>query len=300
MILLTALAAMVLGQNVIATSPPAAGTAVGNLIVDGKPIPLKYAYVVDVDNVEEAGLKIPTTQHYRVIVLSDRALPAESVCDRNAPASERISPMQTLEPIAKIPSDKMYGILLKIDPKQANPLGAELLYPGKDTVSFNVVGTEYSDRVASVKVVGRTISGVAELARITETRLTKGPKKYSYHVTFRAPITTEPAVTSNLTGKDALDSAPVAALRAYVTAGKTGNEEALQKLTAESHAAYLKHKEILDSLKSGDIDKIAEQVKRVIIRGTHAFVVCVNEEPNYSQVMIQLINERGGWKMQWP
>ena len=300
LIFLTALGALMLASTKIAASAPASGTATGNLIVDGKAIPLKFAYVIDVDNVEEAGLKFPTTQHYRVIVLSDRELPAASVCDRNAPASERVSPMQIMEPTGKIPSDKIYGIRLLIDPKQANPLSAEFLYPNKDPMTFTVMGTEYTDRVTNVKVVGRSVSGQAELSRITETRLGKGPKKYSYLVTFHAPITTEPAITSNLTGKEALDSAPVAALRAHLIAGKTGDLDALRKLTAESHSPYLKHKELLENLKGGEIEKIAEQVKRVIIRGSHASVVCVNEEPNYSQVMIHLIEDKEGWKMQWP
>lgn len=298
--ILTVIGLILLARTAAGQSPSSAGTASGNLVVDGKPIPLKYAYVVDVDNVEEVGLQIASSQHYRVIVLSDREIPAKSVCDRNAPTSERISPVQMMEPPINAVVDKMNGIVLKIDPKQANPLSADLFYPNKDTVSFNVIGTEYPDRVINMKVEGGYLTGVAELAKATETHLSKGPKKYSYRVSFRAPIITEPAVTANLTGKEALDSPPIAAMKAYLAACKTGNADALLKLTAESHSAYLKRKEILDYLKSGDAGKLAEQVKRVVVRGKYAAVVCVNEQPTYSEVTMHLINENGAWKVQWP
>ena len=57
---------------------------------------------------------------------------------------------------------------------------------------------------------------------------------------------------------------------------------------------------MLEYLKGGDAGKIVDQVKRVVVRGTHAAVVCVNEQPMYSQVIMHLINENGGWKLQWP
>ncbi len=46
--------------------------------------------------------------------------------------------------------------------------------------------------------------------------------------------------------------------------------------------------------------KLPKQVKRVVIRGDNATVVVVNTEPNYSQVMMRLVRERGAWKLCWP
>ena len=144
----------------------ASGTATGNLVVDGKAIPLKYCYVVDVDNVEESDLRITFPRRYFVIVLSDREIPPASVCDRNSPLSERVSMVQMMEPPVKSVTEKMYGIVLKIDPRQANPLAAELKFPNDESMSMNVMGAEYPDRVNGLKVDGSTISGVAEIAML--------------------------------------------------------------------------------------------------------------------------------------
>lgn len=194
----------------------------------------------------------------------------------------------------------MYGIRLKIDPKQQNPMDAQFLYPGKDPFSFTVVGTEYPDRVTGVTVTGKTISGTAGVAKPIETRLDKGPKKYSYRVSFKAPLSAEPAVTANLSGADALSSPQTAVLRKYLLAGKAGDLDTVKKLTASSHIAFTSNKDAMAFMKEGDASKIAEQVKRVVVRGKIASIVCVNEEPNYSQVMFHLINEVGSWKVQWP
>jgi len=277
-----------------------AGTAAGTLTVDGKPIPLKYAYVVDVDNVEEAGLLIGGPRKVTVIVLSDRSLPLSSVNDRNSPYSERLSPAQYFAPSAASPANKIYGIVLKLEPGKANPLGAQFLYPGGDSLSFTVAGTEYPDRVTGLKRVGGILSGAAMVAAPQQTHLDKGPKKYQYKAEFRAPILTEIPVKQTIEGKEALDSPPVLALKAYMTAGKAGDIATVRKLTAASHQTYLSNKEFLESLKSFEVDKIPEQVKRVVIRGNTAAIVVVSEKPSYSQTMMHLVNDKGEWKMYWP
>jgi hypothetical protein len=69
------------------------GSAKGNLTIDGKPIPLRYAYVVQIDDVETAGLTMmsdPTK--FQVIVLSDRPLPRSRRCStRNSSIPARTS-----------------------------------------------------------------------------------------------------------------------------------------------------------------------------------------------------------------
>lgn len=278
---------------------PYAGTATGVLTVDGKPIPIKYAYVVEVDNVEEAGLLMSGPRKSMVIVLSDRTLPLASVCDRNAPYSDRHSPAQMIEPQTRGVADKMYGILLKIEPGKANPFEAQLLYPNHDSISFSVEGTQYPDRVTEMKREGGVLSGTC-VSAMQATGLEKGPKKYQYRATFRAPILTEPPVTQTLEGADALRSAPVAAIKAYGEAGKKGDVETLRKLTATTHLVYLTSKSYIESLKSFEVAKLPEQVKRVVIRGNTATVVVVSEQPSYSQVLMRLMQEQGDWKLYWP
>jgi hypothetical protein len=294
-----AAACMVIAAPSLAQKPYA-GTATGNLNVDGKPIPLKYAYAIEVDNVEAAGLLMAGTRKSLVIVLSDRALPLSSVSDRDAPYSDRRSPAQILAPVSKTVADKIRGIVLKIDPAKANPLGAQLLFPGNDGIDFSIVGTEYPDRIIGLKRAGGFLSGTAVLPALQQTHLEKGPKKYQYKATFRAPIVMEEPVTENLVGQAALNSAPVAVLKSYVEAGKRADVEGLRKLTASTHTSYLSNKEFIESLKSAEVEKLPEQVKRVVVRGDQATVVIVSEQPSYSQVMMRLVREKGDWKLCWP
>lgn len=294
-----AAAVLVLAVMPAAAQKPYEGVATGNLMVDGKPVPLKFAYVVDVDNVEEAGL-LTATRHAIILVLSDRALPRLSVSDRDAPFSDRVSPMQVMMPMSKTVADSMYGIVLKIDPDKANPVRAQFLFPGSDKLIFIVSGTEFPDRVTGIKREGGFLSATASVPVAQATGLRKGPRKYQYKISFRAPIIREAAVTENLEGPAALASAPVAVLKSYVIAGKKGDIIAIRKLTAKTHLSYLTNKDFLDSLKGDEGPKLLEQIKRVVIRGDSAAVVIVSEEPNYSHYMMHLIRENGDWKMCWP
>ncbi len=70
---------------------PYGGAAPGNLSVDGKAVAMKYAYVVDADNAEEAGLLMARAGKSATIVLSARPLPRASVSDRYSPYSEKPS-----------------------------------------------------------------------------------------------------------------------------------------------------------------------------------------------------------------
>lgn len=277
----------------------AGGTATGNLTLDGKPIPLRFAYVVDVDNAEEAGLLLEHARNYRVIVLSDRALPATSVSNRNAPFSERHSPAEYFGPLAKSPADGIRGVFIRLDLKTNKIFDAHLLYPGMG-VGFTIGGQEFRDRLTGVKQAGNTVSGTATLAKAEPTHLEKGPKKYLYQITFRAPVVKEPAVTEKWEGEAALKSPPVQVIREYLEAGHKGDLATLQRLTAKTHQAYLKKTEILDFLKDGDASKLDEQVQRVFVRGETATVVIVTKEPSYSQTSMTLVREGGTWKLCWP
>ena len=275
------------------------GTATGNLILDGKPVPLRFAYVVEVDNVEEAGLLLEGPRNYRVIVLSDRALPAASVANRNAPFSERHSPGEYFDPLAKSPADSIRGVFLRLDLKTNKVFDAHLIYPGSG-LGFTIGGQEFSDRLTGVKVAGTTVSGTAVLAKAEPTHLEKGPKKYLYQVTFRAPIIKEPAVSEKWEGEAALKSPPIQVIREYLEAGKKSDLATLQRLTAKTHQAFLKKPEVLEFLKDGDASKLVDQVQRVFIRGPYAIVVIVSKEPSYSQTTMTLVRENGDWKVCWP
>ena len=296
---LAVLAAVMATVPALAQSPYA-GTATGSLVVDGKAIPLKYSYVVEVDNVEEAGLQMASARKSTVIVLCDQALPLASVCNREAPFAERRSPAQYMAPVTKGVAYKVYGILLKLEPGKANPRAADLLFPNNDSLSMTIAGTEYPDRVTGLKRDGKFLSGAAQLTTVQATHLEKGPKKYKYNVIFRAPVLQEEPVKENLEGSAALASAPVKVIKQYMEAGKKGDAASLKSLTAATHLSYTSNKEFLESLKSVEMEKLPEQVKRVVVRGDTATVVVVNEQPSYSQVMMHLVREKGDWKLCWP
>jgi len=293
------LAAVVFSLPATGAGAQSAGTATGNLTLDGKPIPIRFAYVVEVDNAEEAGLLLEGPRNYRVIVLSDRALPAASVANRNAPFSERHSPAEFFGPLTKSPADSIRGIFLRVDLKTNQIFDAHLIYPDMG-IGFTVGGQEYRDRLAGVKVAGNIVSGTAALAKPEPTHLEKGPKKYLYQISFRAPIVKEPEITEKWEGEAALKSAPVLIIREYLEAGKRGDLATVQRLTAKTHQAYLKKPEVLEFLKDGDASKLAEQVQRVFVRGQFATVVVVNKEPSYSQTSMTLVKEGGDWKLCWP
>jgi hypothetical protein len=133
-----------------------------------------------------------------------------------------------------------------------------------------------------------------------QTYMEKGPKKYQYKVSFRAPLLSEAAVTEKWDGKDALESPPVQAIRAYLAAAKQSDAEKLRSLTATSHLAYLKKPGVIKMLQEADMSKVDEQVKRVVVRGNLATVLVINEKPTYSEVRMYLVREKGAWKLCWP
>lgn len=298
-ILLFALLGLVLSVPAAFAQKAYTGTATGNLTVDGKPIPLKYAYVVDVDNVEEAGLLLSGPQKYQVIVLTDHELPLSSIENRNSPYADLRSPGQIFAPLKKSPVSSCYGLLLKYDPEKKTLFEAEFLYPGLDS-PFSVAGADVPDRISGVKQEGKSLSGTVSLPTAHATGRDKAPKKYQYKISFQAPIQAEPAVTQKLEGAEALDSAPVKALRDYLAAAKASDLEKMRALTAETHLPYLKNPEAVKSLKNADMSKLPEQVKRVIIRGNNAVVMVVSEQPNYSQTAMQFVKVKDAWKLYWP
>src|SRR5579871_4509732 len=183
------------------------GSASGTLTLDDKPVSLRYAYVVEVDNIEERGLMQDGPQKYLVIVLSDRSLPHASVANRYAPVGELRSPAQAFEPLQESAANKMTGILLKVDPVKQTAFQAQFFYPGKSDL-FRIVGADVPDRIARLTRRNGSLSGTAFLATAQNTGFKSGPKQYRYHVSFRAPILSEPAVKATLEGKAALESAP--------------------------------------------------------------------------------------------
>jgi hypothetical protein len=273
------------------------GSASGNITVDGKPIPLRYAYALQVDDVETAGLtQMSDPTKYQVLVLSDRPLSRASVENRYAPYSERRSPGQIFEPLEPSPVTKMYGVLLKFDTEKKSLFHAEFFYPGKD-ISFSIAGAEVPDKLEGLKVANGWISGTARMPRLRETHLEKGPKKYQYKVSFRAPLLSEAAVTEKWDGKDALENPPVQTLRAYLAAAKEGDVEKLRSLTAASHLAYLKKPEVIKMLREADMSKVNEQVKRVVVRGNLATILVIDQAPNYAELRMNLVREKGAWKL---
>jgi hypothetical protein len=275
------------------------GKASGTLTVDGKSTLLRYAYMVEVDNVEEVGLLLAGPRQYQVIIFSDRQLPLASVANRNASFAERRSPAELFAPLHKTVVDTMRGIMLKVDMPTQQPFDAQLLYPGVDS-TFRASGAKVPDHVTGLTREGNTLAGTALLPTVQPTHRQKGPKTYQYRISFRAPMLSEPPVKEQWQGKAALDSPPAQAIREYLDTAQKGDVATLRRLTAKPHLPYLNKPETLQFLKDADASTLAEQVKRVVVRGDTATVMAGNEAPDYSQVAMSLVRENGAWKLYWP
>jgi hypothetical protein len=266
--------------------------------MDGKKIPLTFAYAVLVDDAETEGLVGAGPRNYYVLVLSDRELPAGDVNDRFAPQSSRISPGQMMAPLSKTPADSMYGIMLQIDKTKFTILNTQFLHPNAG-INMSVVGTQYPDVVKNVHESDGKLIGEASVTT-QDTGLDSGPKHYRYSAQFTAPLVPEAAITANLTGAAALACDPVAALKLYLAAAHKGDKTALKSLTDNAHLAYLDKPEVIKFLKDADPKTLTTQLHRVVVRGNMAGVVLVNSKQSYSYTTMHLTQESGAWKVCWP
>ena len=295
----SALLAITLGFSSPPTHPIASGTANGSLLVDNKTIALKYAYAVQVEDVETAGLEMSSPARYLVIVLSDRKLPLTCVANRYAPHSELRSPAQVFQPLEKVTSDSMYGVMLQYDLVKKTVFKSDFFYPNKE-FSLSFAGFEKPEKIAGLRITPKEVSGTTFLDNPQSTGRDKPPKKYQFRASFRATLRLEPGVTEKQEGKAALNSPLLQIIRDYLKAAKEGDVATLRRLTASSHQAYLQNPEVLKFLKDADVSKLEEQVKRLVVRGDIAVVILVNEQPNYSQTQMFLVREKEGWKLCWP
>ncbi len=271
----------------------------GKIVFDNKSIAIQYGYALDIDNVEEAKYLFSSPQKTTVLVFTDRELPQISICDRGAPFSDRHSFSELFSPLKSSPGDKVHGVLLKLDASTFKIISAQLLFPGHNS-EFTVMGADISDRIEiHISKIG-LIAGTSTLSPPQNTGFSDGPKKYHYKINFQIPLKREQAITKNYEGKDALISPPLESIKKYLSAAKSGDVDGLRKLTAQSHLAYLNKPEVIKMLKDADASMLAEQVKRVVIRGDRAAVVVVNEKPNFSIVIMHLVLEKGIWKLYWP
>ncbi len=290
---------VVLGGSASSLADPASPSCTGTLFLSGKSIPLTYAYAVAVDDAEGVDLVGAGPQQYYVLVLSDRALPPTCVSNRYAPQSGRVSAGQMMEPLAKNAADAMNGIMLQIDKTKMTVINAQFLNPAMG-IPMSIVGTEYPDVAKNIHEADGKLVGEASLPTATDTGLDKGPKKYRYTAQFSAPLVTEGAITENLTGPKALQSAPVATLSQYLVAAKEGDKATLMTLTDKGHVGYLAKPEVIKFFKDADPKMVATQLHRVVIRGDAASAVMVNTKPMYSTTTIHLVREGGAWKVCWP
>jgi hypothetical protein len=297
------------------TSAPSApggyqGTGQGNLTLDGKPIPLKYVYAVQVDNVEEEGLPLTISpRKYIVLLLSDISLPKRLVENRFAPQSDRHSMAEFFDDRQKSIADKMRGLQFRIDAEKKELFGMELLLP-VGAMSFAPGGIGEANQIKDLKIENGTISGTVlvtapqehpswQIAEAEKDKKYKGPKKYQYRVAFTAPLQTEPPVTKVYDGKDALNNEPMTVLKQYAAAAKKGDIATVKRLTAASHQTYLNHPKIKEQMQQMKPDLLVKEVKRVVIRGDWAAVMVVSSGGG-AQIMIQMTRTKDGWKLYFP
>lgn len=303
-------------QTPSTTSPAAnasgqyAGTGQGNLTVDGKPIPMKYAYAVLVDDVETAGLPLsygPTKTI--ILVLSDIPLPKKLVENRSAPDSDVKSIGQYFDDKRVTEASKMRGLQFEIDAEKKAVLKYQIKLPGAGaSYDSGAIGPEY--QLKNFTVTNGIVSGTilvseakthpsASVAEAENNKKYKGPKKFQFRVTFTAPLQTEPPVTKVYDGAEALNNEQINVLKQYAAAANKGDMAAVKRLTAASHHHYLALPGAKEGLKEMKPELLAKEVKRVVVRGNQATVMVVSSGGG-SQVMIRMTRENDGWKLYFP
>ena len=253
-----------------------AGDFTGTLTINGKTFASPYVRALLHDNAEGV-LDTPTELR---IVVTDREVPIDAL------DGLIFLPVSDMGQRAEVE-----GILLRFDPAKPDEVDYTVLtVRGVQTVTKNV-------SVKDLKLAAGRVTGMFDFSDTSFASFPEYPKvRFSFRID--TPITTPPAVTEDLKGRDALNSTQVKVLRALADALATGNIAALNRLT--SVRATIRNKEDIarrgaDATKAyrtvgADLKKLIPRVKRVVVRGDQAVVLL----PENTTFNLKL--EGGIWK----
>ena len=265
------------------------GTVTGTLTVDKDAILLKHAYAHLHDNTEGW---LDTGKEIRIL-LTDREIPQEALAGLNV--------FFTLSEMLK--QDKLRGMLIRFDPAAPNSIVITILYPPKDPSEALANKTlSYGDRspIDKLKINDQRVVGA--IRQHTDGSNELGWPEEDYSLSFSAPLFKEPAVTADLSGKEALKSPQITALLAKCAAMAKGDmKKARQYATDRSNHetdAYLAQageeaKPMLRQMATEMEQTIKTTPLRLVVRGDKAtLIVSAADGKN----LIGFVKERGKWK----
>jgi len=239
---------------------------------NGQTLPLTKVLVLQ--NGNEEGLE--DGPHLR-IYLSDGDIPLAAAGDAG-----------TLRAKAYARDAGINSVVILADPSGKSLAGATVLLnaPGLEPGAF--ASTNGTDAFKELHLAAGRVSGAVA---------TDG-KVFTLDASFDAPLTAYP-VTSDLTGKPALDSAPVKALIAYHDALLKGDMAAMARVATAAQVkgisefrAQAGEKAFREAVKQeGGGAAVAKAVKRLVVRGSTASVVLKGGE------VAELALEGDAWKV---
>jgi hypothetical protein len=261
----------------------------GTFQVNGAAIPIKCVYLLQHDN-EEGVLDGPELR----ILLTDREVDPSLL-------SEIV--LSQLDSLAH--AGKVRGIVIKLDPKKEprEMHGTLLMAPGSAQASlpfFTESGSETSIKKLDIKGGKATVE--LDYASTGDSAFSDMPK-FSYKLSFTAPIRANDPITARSKGADAAKSVQVKTMMAFEKAVRSGELDAARKMATESRfqqidqaAKQMGKEKFLEQARQWITDPAVreKQSAEVIVRGKRAVVVFDEggaRNPSY------LIEDGGIWKV---
>jgi hypothetical protein len=251
-----------------------AGTAEGELKVGEQAFALRFAYALEIDDVE--GQRLSGPQKSLQLQLTAVELPPDAVGD-GVRCAELVR------------AGKLHAVEIRMDPAKKTMFAGTIyhqLHPEEPpTLSITTSGNSSTYQLSDLKVERDRVSGTALMPEPENwVRFRDGaePISFQYRVTFSAPIRRQPPVTAILTGVKAQQSPQVKALLAFEAACRKGDLALARRLAGPGFAkgldAALKEQGQPAVLKlfrtmMPDGKTRLKQVTRVIVRGDRATIV---------------------------
>jgi len=262
-------------------------TATGTLEINGKAVPIKYAYAFQHDN-EEGFLDGPELR----IAVTDREID---------PAL--LGGVLSLDLDAAAKKKDVCGLLLKFDPKkESREINGTLLYAPSDPRAPLVSFTRTDDDTClkKLEIKDGKVTGILD-EKAPEKSPSEDMPKYGYHIEFTAAIRTNDPITARFKGAEAVKSPQAQAVIAYEKALREGRIEDAKKLATPERFSKMGQaieqmgKDVfMEQVKQFIPDTAAreKQITDVIVRGKHAVVVMVEKG---SRTPGTVIESGGGW-----
>lgn len=276
-VVLRVLAAWLCGM-LLATTAFAQGSVQGELEAGGQKTPLKFARAELHDNAEGLLDKGPELR----ILLTDVEVGPEAIYG-----------IAFLPVTVQAREGKVRGVLVTMQPNDPGVAYVTVLAvpteKGASLTTFSL-SSKPVPVIADFKMDGKTVSGSFKFG--SEELRSSGLK-------FSAPINPEPAVSADLKGKAAQDSAQVKSMRARATAMSKGDAAGVAKLSTPAENRDLEGAvaalgpQATQMMREAGRDMLGTfgKVERVVVRGERAVVIFRNKESWQDMALVD-----GQWK----